>query len=346
MSDYEDPRQFLPEDDQGQTLSDVMNEVESDSPPAEVHHKLTSGMERRDSDSGPVDPAQFLGKDAPAPVERSPASDSGGLYGFIHTDQVTTLHRHARDAARRDETAVLGETNAEKKAWSQVIAAAQEMDDAVADVSAAMARANRARQEAVSGAVEPVALPSTADARAHAEHRVTEAYKSVKAARASYDEVVEKSGGDRAKNLQASVPKAAADINERVAGLKAAILSLRGGVDALLDASFAAAPAGRGRTGNPSKADLSSLDAIEAEVEALVKAAESPTKKLLRPSLSERARIAEQARQAVGGLSSEMIGLARTEAAEGYEHTSHSRGIDPATLASAEQRAAAFGGLL
>lgn len=281
-------------------------------------------------DDAPVDPGQYVG--GAQPSSAAPAASRGasghwpGSQAFVQSAALGASHSRLREALRRPAGHLLGEPKAAAEAWAAFTSKAEDAEAAYRDVRPAIERAAAERAEALA-ADAPVALPSVDDARAWAEGKAAQAIRDALGARKAYDQAVAATSGERNAALAKAVPAEAAKVRAKVSDLREQVEALRESVDALLDAAFEAAPAGHGRTRNPSKADLGGLSAIEAEVEELAAAAAQPTALLLQPSMEERELIAQRARQAMGGRTEEMLYLARIEYGEGYAHTSHARGL-------------------
>ncbi|MCT1618755.1 hypothetical protein [Janibacter hoylei] len=277
--------------------------------------RLTSGLER----GGPsrFNPADYMDKpdpDAPR-LEPSPRRGSSAWAPFVHSDAMAGLHNRVREALRREEP--LAEPAKAARAWTTFVKAAEEALRLVSDVPAAMRRAEQKRaQQLADPGDEPVVLPSSADARAHAEAVAAKACREALALRRKYDETVEATAGERLEALAVSVPEEAAALRSSVDDLRGRLERLRAGVEALVEsASSAGGPAVVGAR-LPVRAKLDGLDALVEEVEALVAVSEAPTEARLIPSREERRAIAAAARHVVGGFPQELIALASREAEE------------------------------
>ena len=92
----------------------------------------------------------------------------------------------------------------------------------------------------------------------------------------------------------------------------------------------------------PSEAEAISarvLDEVAKELEVLRSIASDPTEVALTPSLRDRQIIHRQAQQIPGGVTSQIVDLARREKAEDYKHTQFTRGIPQHVLDNAENSA-------
>lgn len=302
--------------------------------------RLTAGLEREDSRER-IDPGRYLDKADKSAGALMPADGKSGASShprYVTSAGISHLDHQVHEARRRDEDAELGETQAAAKAWTDFVAAADEARRLVRDIPLAMRRAEIARADALADPGEsPVALPSVADSRAHAEAVAGKALRHALDLRRRYDGVVEETAGDRLESLSSSVPAEAAAIVERVSDLKAAVVALRAGVRTLTHA--AGAETGRCPRSLPTAVRLEVLDDLEAEVGRLAEVAAEPSEAVLRPSLRERALIHRQSLMAVGSITAATIDLARTEKSEGYKHTQYTRGIPEHVLDNAAAQA-------
>lgn len=290
--------------------------------------RLTSGSERG-GELTHYDPATLLRDPAPESLATLPATRSGGSVSttYVTSAGISSLDYKVHDARRRDEDAELGQTKAAAKAWAEFLDAADEARRLVRDIPAAMRRAQAARAEVLADPGDaPVVLPSVADARAHAEAVAGKALRHALELRTAYDEVVQETAGERLSALAKSVPTEAAALREAVTDLHGRLTRLRAGVDALVEQAADGDPA-VGRAKMPSRANLEHLDDVVAEVEALVAVSESPTVRILVPTLEQRRAIVAQSRGVVGGLTEDYIALAVREEDEGWKHTRLAGGV-------------------
>lgn len=300
--------------------------------------RLTSGMER----GGPTryDPATFLdkpAKDGPR-LEPSARRGSSSPSQYVTAPGISNLDNKVAEARRRPDDATLGETKQAAAAWSDFVAAADEARRLVRGIPAAMRRAEVARAEALADpGDEPPALPSSADARAHAEAVAGKALRHALDLRKAYDEVVIETAGERLEGLEKAVPQQAEEIVARVADLRAAVVALRAGVRTLTEAAGEAR--GLRPRSLPTAVRLEELDALEAEVARLAEIAADPAEPAIVPSLRERAYIHKQAQLAVGGITAATVELARIEKSEEYRHTQYTRGIPTHVLENAAEQA-------
>lgn len=323
-----------------ETLADeILAAGEQQSPPSALERahaegaRLTSGMQRGGRTR--YNPADFLDKpdpDAPR-LEPSPRRGSSGSTNYVTADGLSALDHAVRDARRRPDDAVLGETPAAAQAWADFVAAADEARALVVDVPAAMRRAADERSAALAEADGPVVLPSVADARAYAETVAAKALRRALELRKTYDDVVLETAGERLAGLEQAVPQQAEAIVARVADLRAAVVALRAGVTTLTHAAGEAR--GLRPRSLPTAVRLEGLDALEAEVARLAEVAKDPAEPAIVPSLREREAIVRASHMAVGGLTAAIVDLARIERSEEYKYTAHTRGIPTHVLDNA-----------
>lgn len=297
--------------------------------------RVTSGLER-DGEPTRYDPSTFLDKpDRSAPaLEPSARRGSSASTNYVTAAGISNLDSKVHEARRRPDDAVLGETKQAAAAWSDFVAAADEARRLVQGIPAAMRRAEVARAEALADpGDEPFALPSSADARAHAEAVAGKALRHALDLRRAYDDVVLETAGERLEGLEQAVPQQAAEIVSRVADLRAAVVALRAGVTTL---TYAAGEArGLRPRSLPTAVRLDLLDELEAEVAQLAEIAADPAEPAITPSLREREAIVRASHMAVGGITAAIVDLARIEKSEEYRHTSHTRGIPQHVLDNA-----------
>lgn len=300
--------------------------------------RLSSGLERG-GDPVRYDPATFLEKpDTDAPLlEPQQGRGSSGSTRYVMSAGISSLDHRVREARRRPDDAVLGETKAAATAWAAFLTAADEARALVVDIPAAMRRAADARAAALADADGPVVLPSVADARAHAEAVAGRALRRALDLRKAYDDVVEETAGERLAGLEQAVPQQAEEIVARVADLRSAVVALRAGVTTLTHAAGEAR--GLRPRSLPTAVRLEELDALEAEVSQLAAIAADPAEPAITPSLREREAIVRASHMAVGGITAAIVDLARIEKAEAYKHTAHTRGIPTHVLDNAAAQA-------
>ncbi|WP_434967354.1 hypothetical protein [Janibacter indicus] len=301
--------------------------------------RMTSGLER-DGEPTRYDPSTFLDKpDRSAPaLEPSARRGSSASTNYVTAAGLSALDHAVREAMRRPDDAVLGETKQAAAAWSDFVAAADEARRLVQGIPAAMRRAEVARAEALADpGDEPFALPSSADARAHAEAVAGKALRHALDLRRAYDDVVLETAGERLEALEKTVPQQAAEIVSRVADLRSAVVALRAGVTTLTHAAGEAR--GLRPRSLPTAVRLEELDALEAEVARLAEIAADPAEPAIVPSLREREAIVRASHMAVGGLTAAIVDLARIERSEEFRHTSHTRGIPAHVLENAAAQA-------
>lgn len=307
---------------------------------AEVKMPLKGGLER-DHLEPSYSARQFLEREPKSPAtEPATGGRSSGPHRYVHSARISAADDGIREAHRRPEWHALGAPEPVALAWEDVLEKIAAAKDAMGSIPAVMAKAERDRAALLTDADAPTVLPSPGDARAWAEEQALAAIRAAKKARADYDRLLEDHLDEHAANLAATVPTQAEAIGARVAGLKSDLVTLREGVRAV--AEVAGAESGRRSKSLPRAVPLGLLDDIERELADLQAVADEPSEVALVPSLRERAAIAAQARQVVGGISSSMVRLARIEAGEAYAFTSHTKGIPQHVLHNAEQ-AARFG---
>lgn len=325
----------------GESIEATADKIEASSA-AEIKPRPTSGLERG-TEPTRYDPATFIAKAGPAPATLPATRGSSSSSQYVMADGLSALHHKVRDALRREDDATLGETKQAAKAWVKVEALADEAEQLVRAIPFVMRDARVARSEALAAAGdEPVVLPSEADARAHAERRAAEACRAALAARAAYDQAVADTASERLAGLQKAIPVEAAEVVGRVADLRSTVERLRQGVATLADA--AGEEPGRMSAQMPTAVKLEVLDKLEAEVAALAAVAEEPSEPAIRPRLPQRAAIARRARQAVSGLTPEVLELARVERREGFKQTDWTRSIPDYVLANFAEQMQAGGG--
>lgn len=322
----------------GESIEEIADRI-SQSSTAEVKPRLTSGLER-DGDQRTYSAADFLEKEprSPALEPSTGGGSSAGPRPYQHSARISSAHDQIRDAHRRPEWNALGTPEIVAEAWEIVLEKIAAAKDAMATIPVVMRKAEADRAAALADAKEPTVLPSPGDARAWAEQQALSAIAAARAARVKYDRLVEENLEEHAANLAASVPTEVEAITARVAGLRASLVALREGVRAVVEVESARVAGHRGKS-MPIAVRLDVLDKIEEELAALRSIAEEPTEIKLVPSLKERAAIAAQARQVVGGITASIIRLARVEAGERYEHTAYTRGIPQHVLENAENSA-------
>lgn len=296
--------------------------------------RLTTGMERGEPTR--FDPATVMERpdqDAPAllPATRRGSSSPSQ---YVTAAGISALDSKVHEARRRPDDATLGETKQAATAWAAFVAAADEARRLVQGIPAAMRRAADERANALAEAEGPATvLPSVADARAYAETVAGRALRHALDLRQAYDDVVEETSGERLEGLEKAVPQQAEDIVARVADLRAAVVALRAGVTTLTHAAGEAR--GLRPRSLPTAVRLDLLDALEAEVARLAEIAVDPAEPALVPSLREREAIVRASHMAVGGLTAEIVDLARIEKSEEYKYTAHTRGIPAHVLDNA-----------
>lgn len=298
-----------------------------------------SGMQR-DTEGGPVDPAQYLGKADPATPTASPTTGRSRA-PFVHSDAVSSIASRAREAARVGALPafhLVAPTEAMRQAWQVVRDAYSVAEEALALVPVKVAEAEVERGRLAGQADEPVALPSQQDVRAHYDAKVLAACQQVVSARVDYDRVVVEEKQAHTALLEQSIPSLSSDVLERVRDLEQAVRDLRTGVEAFVDVAGNSSPEVMSAA-LPHRADLSALAALEQEVEQLQAVAESPSQPRITPSLRERAAIMQRSHAAVGGLTSEVIDLARRERQEDFRWTAHTRAVPESVLANAAAQA-------
>lgn len=327
------------------TTEQLAEQIET-TPADETHPALDpdrqrprSGMQR-DTEGGSVDPAQYLGKADPTTPTASPATGRSRA-PFVHSDAVSSIASRAREAARVGALPafhLVAPTEAMRQAWQAVQDAWTAAGEALALVPVKVAEAEVERGRLAGRADEPVALPSPQDVRAHYDAKAVAACQAVLAARAEYDRVVEAERDAHHASLEKSIPSLSSEVLEKVGDLEQAVRDLRTGVEAFVDVAGNSSPEVM-PAALPHRADLSGLAALEQEVEELQTVAESPSQPRITPSLRERAAIMQRSHAAVGGLTSEVIDLARRERLEEYRWTAHTRAVPESVLENAAAQA-------
>lgn len=309
--------------------------------------RLTSGSERGER-SETVDPGQFMPKADPDAQPLMPSTGRSGASShsrFTHSHNVSVIHDKAREAARVGSLPAshsVAPTKAMTTAWQAVQDAYSAAEAAMRVIPVKVAEAQQERSRLAGRSDEPVALPSTDDVRVHYDAVAADLCQRVVDARAEYDRVVGAEADAHTASLGESIPSLSSSVLERVRDLEQAVRDLRTGVAAYVEVAGNSSPDVMPQR-LPSTTDLSGLAALEQEVEQLVEVAESPSQPRITPSLAERALIMQRARQAVGGLTPEVLELSRVEReVEGYAHTAHTKAIPDSVLASFAQSQASF----
>lgn len=308
--------------------------------------RLTSGSERGER-SETVDPAQFMPKadpDAQRPMPSTGRSGASSHPRFTHSPAVSHHDDRAREAARVGSLPAahaVAPTKAMQTAWKAVQDAYSVAEQAVRTVPVKVAEAARERATLAGQSTEPQALPSVDDVRQHFDALAVEACQRVVDARAEYDRVVEDESANHIAALGKAIPTLSSDVLERVRDLEQAVRDLRTGVAAYVEVAGNASPDVMPQQ-LPSTTDLSGLAALEREVEELQAVAEQPSQPRITPTLAERALIMQRARQAVGGLTLEVLQLARQERAEAFRHTSFTKAYPASALESFARSQASF----
>lgn len=307
--------------------------------------RLTAGLEREDSREQ-IDPGRYMPKVDTSAGALMPAGKSGASSHppFIHSRPVSYLHDKAREAARAGSLPAshsVVPTEGMQDAWQAVQDAYSAAEAAVRVIPVKVAEAQQERSRLAGQSDEPVALVSPEDIRAHYDAVAADLCQRVVSARATYDRIVEDESANHIAALGESIPSLSSSVLERVRDLEQAVRDLRTGVAAYVDVAGNASPDVMPQR-LPGATDLSGLAALEREVEQLVEVAESPSQPRITPSLAERALIMQRARQAVGGLTAEVLDLARRERAEEFRHTSFTKAYPASALESFAQSQASF----
>lgn len=290
--------------------------------------RLSTGSERDDDETGPVNPALYLPrKESSAPVVESGRRGRATPGSFVHSTGISNSHSRVHDARRRPSSHKIAAPKKVVSAWDRVITACDEADRLVREIPLSMAAANEARSRVLAEATEPVVLPSAADARAFAEQQASAACRAAIKARADYDALVVALAPEWAASLGDEVPKMSADILARVEGLEADLVALREATQAYVDQA-GAAQQGRLPARMPSTARLDGLAQITQEAAALAATAANPTQPDIQPPAHEREEIMLRNRNALGPTP-EVITLCRIEEQEDYRFTSLTRGLYP-----------------
>lgn len=288
-------------------------------------------------------PADFADKPQPAPA-LVPSSGRSSARHYVMSPDVSSWHGKAREASRLGSlpaSQTVAPTKPMTAAWKAVEKAWSEAREAARIIPVKVAEAEQQRAEQVGQSDEPVALPSSADIRDHWDARAVAALRLVVDLRAEYEQVVSSEAEAHHKALGKSIPTMSTAVLDRVRDLGVAIRDLREGVAAFAEVAGSTSPDVMPAR-LPRAADLSTLAAVEQEVEALVAVTEAPSQPRISPTLDERRRIATEAAQVPSGLTSELLNLARRERAESFAHTELTKGIPAAVLESFARSQSAF----
>lgn len=332
-------------------LSEIANEISSSDPLTPIQQaradglRLTSGTERPDR-SEEVDPSTLLRDPAPEQRATLPQGKSGAASHpqFVHSQAVGYHHDKAREAARVGSlpaSRAVAPTDAMQEAWEAVQRAWAIADAAVKTIPVKAAEAARERSRLAGQGDAPVALPSPQDIRMFWDAKGVAACQQVVSLRGTYDRVVVDESAAHIELLGESIPTLSADVLERVRDLEKTVRTLRCGVESYVEV------AGNSSSGVmparlPSRADLSGLAALQVEVEQLQAVAAQPSQPRIEPSLSERLAIIQRSQNAIGGLTSEVVDLARVERQESFAYTSHTKAYPASALESFARSQSSF----
>lgn len=315
---------------------------------AEIRQRPHGGLDR-DRDAETYDPA-IVGRslDGERPetlptVGPGPRPLVAHAKPYCHSDGISRLDWAVRDAVKRRVEDELGETKKAAQAYAELVAAADVALAAVADIPAAMARAAAARSaqlESTDGTA--VVLPSVADARAVAEAHAGRLCRDALALAEAYRKVVSDTADERLQALASEAPKLADVVVDKVADLRSDIEALRVAVAELADA--AGQESGRMARRLPTETKLEILDDLAEEVRQLAEIAGDPSEPAVHPRLEERAAIIRRSNAVPGGLTEEVLELARIERQEAYRITAHTRAIRDETLENFIAQRVNFGG--
>lgn len=310
---------------------------------ADLKAHPTSGMQRPDAESTQYDPDSFGrvldgdrgGDTMPiTPGQRSPRPLIEHRRPYVHSGPVSAAHNRVGELHRRPAHHEIATPKKVAAAWDKVIEAIEAANVAIRAIPQGVAEAEAERATRLDQATEAVVLPSSADVRAYLETVAIKACRAAEEERRRYDGLVTELTDEHLAALEKQVPAEAAKIRERVADLTTAIERLRQRVAAIVEVAGSkdksTMPASM-----PGQADLAALEAIEQELAALEQVTQQPTQPRISPTLRQRQAIANHARQVPGGLTAEVIDLARIEEAEAYRYTSHTRGIPRGVLENA-----------
>lgn len=327
------------------TTEQLADQIET-TPADETHPALdpdrqrpTSGMQR-DTEDDPVDPAQYLGKADPTTPTASPATGRSRA-PFVHSDAVSSIASRAREAARVGALPafhLVAPTEPMRDAWQAVQDAWTAAEEALALIPVKMAEAEVERGRLAGQGDEPVALPSPQDVRAHYDAKALAACQQVVSARVDYDRVVVEEKEAHTASLEKSIPSLSSDVLERVRDLEQAVRDLRTGVASYVEVAGSSSPEVMPAK-MPHQANLSDLSALEREAKELQAVAEQPSQPRITPTLAQREQIMQRSRAAVGGLTSEVVDLARRERLEEYRWTAHTRAVPESVLENAAAQA-------
>lgn len=328
-------------------LIETAEEIAGSSAPAEI--RLTSGMQRPNRDADTFDPAivgRVLDGDRPETIPTVGAGPRPLVEHrrpYYHSDEISRLHTAVRDATKRRPEDEIGETRAAAKAWADLTKAAEAALAAVADIPAAMGRAEAARAEQLATTDgTPAVLPSTDEARAHAEAHAARLCRDALALAEKHKQVVSDTAAERLEWLSKNAPQQAADVLARVEDLLADAERFRAVVAELVEA--AGAEPGRMARRLPTATRLDVLDDIADEVRQLADIAADPSEPAVHPRLEERANIMRRSHGVPGGLTDEVLDLARIERQEAYKITSHTKAIRDEAIENYVAQRVSFGG--
>lgn len=333
-------------------LSELANEISPDTTEStsriqqarEAGLHMSAGLERGEH-SGSIDPAIYAPKAEPSrPTLPQGKSGAASHPQFVHTQAVSYHHDKAREAARpgslKAEHSVVP-TDAMTVAWEAVTEAYAVAEAAVRLIPIRVREAASERSHLAGVGDEPVALPSPQDVRAFYDAKALEACQRVVSARAAYDRVVVDETAAHIELLGESIPALSDDVLERVRDLEQAVRDLRTAVGGYVDVAGNSSPDVMPAR-LPGRADLSGLAALQTEVEQLQEVAAQPSQPRIEPSLSERLAIIQRSQNAVGGLTSEVVDLARVERSESFAFSSHTKAYPAAALESFARSQSSF----